>query len=130
MSQRTIRVNELLRLEVSEQLHRRWPSESVRITITAVDISPDLREARIFYSVIGTKEDRSAARRLFERIAKTLRMEVAKRVILKYTPAYRFVEDKGVAHGVSVIDLLDRVAEEDAARDEKYHSDGGSVSDE
>lgn len=120
MSQRTIRVNELLRLEISEQLHRRWPSESVRITITAVDTSPDLREARIFYSVIGSKEDRSAARRLFERISKTLRMEVSKRVILKYTPAYRFVEDKGVAHGVSVIDLLDRVAEEDAARDEKY----------
>lgn len=120
MSQRTVRVNELLRLEISEQLHRRWPTESVRITITAVDVSPDLREARIFYSVIGGKEDRAAARRLFERAAKTLRMEVSKRVILKYTPAYRFVEDKGVAHGVSVIDLLDQVAAEDAARDEKY----------
>lgn len=120
MSQRTVRVNELLRLEISEQLHRRWPTESVRITITAVDISPDLREARIFYSVIGGKDERAAARRLFERAAKTLRMEVSKRVILKYTPAYRFVEDKGVAHGVSVIDLLDQVAAEDAARDEKY----------
>ena len=120
MSQRTVRVNELLRLEISEQLHRRWPTESVRITITAVDVSPDLREARIFYSVIGGKEDRAAARRLFERATKTLRMEVSKRVILKYTPAYRFVEDKGVAHGVSVIDLLDQVAAEDAARDEKY----------
>lgn len=130
MSQRTIRVNELLRLEISEQLHRRWSSESVRITITAVDISPDLREARIFYSVIGTKEDRVAARRLFERISKTLRMEVAKRVILKYTPAYRFVEDKGVAHGVSVIDLLDQVAAEDAARDEKYQAGNEAVSDE
>ncbi len=120
MSQRTVRVNELLRLEISEQLHRRWPTESVRVTITAVDISPDLREARIYYSVIGGKEDRLAARRLFERVSKTLRMEVSKRVILKYTPAYRFVEDKGVAHGVSVIDLLDQVAAEDAARDEKY----------
>lgn len=120
MSQRTVRVNELLRLEISEQLHRRWSAESVRITITAVDISPDLREARIFYSVIGGKEERTAARRLFERISKTLRMEVSKRVILKYTPAYRFVEDKGVAHGVSVVDLLDQVAAEDAARDEKY----------
>ena len=120
MSQRTVRVNELLRLEISEQLHRRWPTESVRITITAVDVSPDLREARIFYSVIGGTEDRAAARRLFERASKTLRMEVSKRVILKYTPAYRFVEDKGVAHGVSVIDLLDQVAAEDAARDEKY----------
>lgn len=123
MSQRTVRVNELLRLEISEQLHRRWPAESVRITITSVDISPDLREARIFYSVIGGKDEHIAARRLLERATKTLRMEVAKRVILKYTPTYRFVEDKGVAHGVSVIDLLDQVAAEDAARDEKYGAD-------
>ena len=120
MSQRTIRVNELLRLEISEQLHSRWRSESVRITITDVEISPDLHDARIFYSVLGNDEEKSTARRFLERVSKTLRMEVSKRVILKYTPTYRFIEDIGMEHGVDVLNLLDRVAEEDRARDEKF----------
>lgn len=128
MSQRTVRVNELLRLEISETLHRRWQSESARITVTCVEISSDLREARVFYSVIGGAAERSAARRLFEHVGKTLRMEVARRVILKYTPSYRSIEDKGAAAGASVIDLLDRVAEEDAARDKKYGSSDVSES--
>lgn len=120
MSQRTVRINELLRHEISEQLHSRWRGESVRITITAVEISPDLRDARIFYAVLGGNEEKAAARRLLERAMKTLRMEVAKRVILKYTPAYRFIEDRGAEQGVSLLNRLDEIAAEDAARDARY----------
>lgn len=116
MSQRTTRINELLRREISEQLHSRWPGESVRITITAVEISPDLRDARIFYAVLGGDAEKAAARRLLGRVTKTLRMTVAKRVVLKYTPAYRFLEDLGAERGVSLLNRLDEVAAEDAAR--------------
>ncbi len=120
MSQRTVRINELLRHEISEQLHSRWRGESVRITITAVEISPDLRDARIFYAVLGGNEEKTAARRLLERAKKTLRMEIAKRVILKYTPAYHFIEDRGAEQGVSLLNRLDEIAAEDAARDARY----------
>lgn len=120
MSQRTERINELLRLEISDQLHSRWRSESVRITITAVEISPDLRDARIFYAVLGGNDEKRAARRLLERVTKTLRMSVAKRVILKYTPTYRFVEDRGAENGVALLNRLDEIAAEDAARDARY----------
>lgn len=126
MSQRTTRINELLRLEISDRLHNRWRSESVRITITAVEITPDLRDAKIFYAVLGGDEEKSAAKKFLARIEKTLRMDVAKRVILKYTPAYHFVEDRGAEEGVSLLNLLDRVAEEDAARDEKYGLGGNA----
>ncbi len=116
MSQRMIRINELLRLEISEQLHRRWRGESVRITISAVEISPDLHDAKIFYSVVGGPEDKSFAEKFLKRITKTLRMNVAKRVVLKYTPTYRFIEDKGMESGNDITSLLDKVASEDAAR--------------
>lgn len=119
MSQRITRVNELLRLEMSEQLHTRWSDESVRITITSVEVSPDLHDARVFYSVLGEEKEKAAARAFLNRILKTLRMEISKRVILKYTPRYRFIEDKGVQHGVDIVNLLDRVEKEDRARDEK-----------
>lgn len=131
MSQRTERINELLRLEISEQLHSRWRSESVRITITAVEISPDLRDARIFYAVIGGSEEKRAARKLLERVTKTLRMSVARRVILKYTPTYRFIEDRGTENGVALLNRLDEIAAEDAAREARYgNADSGENSSE
>lgn len=120
MSQRTERINELLRREISDQLHSRWRSESVRITVTAVEISTDLRDARIFYAVLGGNDEKTAARHFLARIVKTLRMSVAKRVILKYTPAYRFVEDRGAEEGVALLNRLDEIAAEDAARDARY----------
>lgn len=127
MSLRTVRINELLRLEISEQLHRRWPSESVRITITNVKISPDLHDARVYFAVIGGHEESKRSREFLAKIGKELRMHVAKRVILKYTPAYKFIEDRGIEESADVIAALDRVAEEDAARERRRNeNDGGN----
>ncbi len=120
MSQRILRINELLRLEISEQIHRRWRDESARITISAVEISDDLRDAKIFFSVLGNDADKISAKKFLERISKPLRANVAKRVILKYTPSYKFVEDNGLKYGNEIIDVLDKVAAEDAARERRF----------
>ena len=56
MGQRVVRVNELVNREISDVLHTRFQTEAVYITITEVEVSPDLRHARVYYSVIG-KED-------------------------------------------------------------------------
>ena len=56
MSNRTIRVNELIQRELGDILHRRYQSETVAITITEVRVAPDLRDARLFVSVIGNDE--------------------------------------------------------------------------
>lgn len=119
MSQRTVRINELLRLEISEQIHRRWPTESVRITITNVKISPDLHDARIYFAVVGDHNAAIQAHAFLTSITKELRMAVSKRVILKYTPTYKFIEDRGIEESANVIAALDRVAEEDAKRNAK-----------
>ena len=59
MSNRTLRINELVQREISAYLHTRYQSEAVRITITSVRVSPDLHEGRVFYSVLGGKPARS-----------------------------------------------------------------------
>ena len=119
MAQRTVRVNELLQREISDVLHTEWRDESVRITITGVDISPDLRNAVVYYSVIGTEEDRKAGRRLLGKQVNRIRAEVARRIVLKYNPEYKFVYDDSGARGVSLIDRLNEVAETDKAREKK-----------
>lgn len=118
MSQRTTRLNQLLLREFSEELHTRWRTESVRITLTGFDISPDLRQAVVYYSVIGDTAERDQAQRLLKRVLNPLKAEVFKRVQIKYTPNLRFVFDDAPARGVRLIDVLDEVAREDAERDQ------------
>ncbi|HYP16009.1 MAG TPA: ribosome-binding factor A, partial [Opitutus sp.] len=60
MSNRTLRVNELLQRELSDILRKRYQSESVAITITEVRVAPDLRDARVFVSVVGSEEEQVA----------------------------------------------------------------------
>lgn len=119
MAQRTVRVNELLQREISDVLHTEWRAESVRTTITGVDIAPDLRTAVVFYAVVGTEEDKKAARKLLGKVVNRIRTEVARRITLKYNPEYKFVYDDSSARGVSLIDTLNKVADADKLRDEK-----------
>ena len=60
MSNRTVRVNELVQREISDILRKRYQSEAVAITISEVRVSPDLRDARVFVSVVGSEETAEA----------------------------------------------------------------------
>ncbi|MDR1497978.1 MAG: 30S ribosome-binding factor RbfA [Puniceicoccales bacterium] len=120
MSQRITRINQLLLREFSEQLHTRWKSESVRITFTSVEISPDLRNATIFYSVVGDDSERTAAQNLLHATARTLKHEVFKRVRIKYTPTLHFAYDESPERGSHITEILDSVAREDALRNDKH----------
>lgn len=120
MAQRTVRVNELLQREISDILHTEWRAESVRLTITAVDVAPDLRTSVVYYSVVGTEEDRKSARKLLGKNVNRIRAEVARRIVLKYNPEYKFVYDDSSARGVSLIDTLNKIDEADKARDANW----------
>jgi len=112
MSQRSIRVNELVKREISDILHTVYKDESVYITITGVDVSPDLRMAHIFYSVLGDQAKQANARRFLEKNKKLLRNQVGKKIVLKYLPQFKFVHDKGMERGTHIIDLLDQLDQE------------------
>lgn len=107
MSKRMIRVNELLRRELSEQLRQRYRSAAAAITISEVDTSPDLRRASIYYSVLGEETALLEAEQLFRRISKDLRQQVARRVTLKYMPAFEFIHDPSMERGAHILGLLD-----------------------
>ena len=60
MSNRLLRVNELLQRELSGYLRKRYTSEATRLTITGADVTGDLREAKVFYNVVGSDPDEVA----------------------------------------------------------------------
>lgn len=114
MSNRISRVNVLLQREIGEQLRRYYSGkESVRITISDVSTSPDLRQCRIYYSVIGGAEAIAQSDAFFRRIGKELRQRVMQRVVLKYFPRFEFIYDPSMERGSKLVDLMDQLDYED-----------------
>lgn len=113
MSKRISRVNELLQRETSELMRRYYGGEqSVKITISDVDTSPDLRLCRLYYSVIGDARDIAEAQAFFRRVGKELRQRVMQRVTLKYFPRFEFIYDRSMQRGAEILDLLDQLDQE------------------
>ena len=104
-----VRVNELVRREISEILHTRFRSECVGITITEVKVANDLRNARVFYAVLGGEEDAQSARNFLKNQGREIRYLLGRRVVLKYTPFLNFVLDESIARGVHLNSLLDEL---------------------
>lgn len=72
------------------------------VTLTGVDLSPDLRQARVYVSRLGTEAERDAAVSALNHAVAFLRHAVATRARLRYTPTLRFVSDATIERGSRV----------------------------
>ena len=115
MSQRQLRVAELVQREVSSALRQGWAAEAALITITRAAVTPDLRQVRVSYAVTGDAAARKAARALLRRIRAELRATVGSALQLKSTPELQFAEDDVTGGVARVQALLDEMARRDAA---------------
>ncbi len=113
MGQRLVRVNQLMRKEISDILHTDYCAETVCITITDVDVSPDLRCARVYFSVIGKGVEMREAGRFLRNHASLIREKLNKRIVLKYSPKLEFHYDPSLERGSEMIDFMDEVDLED-----------------
>ena len=109
MSRRLDRVNELLKREISSVLQRDFEWKGSLVTVNAVEVSQDLKDARVYIGVPGGHEEKVIHRLNGER--GSIQGRVMKRVVLKNTPVLRFVGDDSVVRGVDIVNLLDEVAE-------------------
>ncbi len=113
MSQRGVRVNELIKREISDILHTRFRGEAVYITIIDVAVAPDLRNARVYFSVLGDEARIRESQLWLDKKRDEIRFQLGKRVVLKYLPHLRFLHDDAIERGMGLIDLMDRVEEEE-----------------
>jgi len=88
------------------------------VTLTGVDLSPDLRQARVYVSRIGTEADRDAAVAALNHACSFLRRAVAERARLRFTPALRFVSDATIERGSRVEAIIKEIhSDDDTSRD-------------
>ncbi len=111
MSRRVDRVNELLRLEISQLLARQVkdPRLSGVITITEVRAAPDLRTALVLVSVMGDDETKKTALAGIQSAAKFMRRELRERVSLRYVPFLSFILDDSLESSDRLTGMLNQI---------------------
>lgn len=109
MKHRLERVKEIIKRELSEIIPREITFEAALVTVQGTDITPDLKNCHVYVSVIGNEKDRKAAIAKLGKNRSILQHQLAKRVVLKYTPQLHFHLDTSIERGVRVIELLDQI---------------------
>ncbi len=109
-TRRSQRVADLVRAELSLLLLTEAHNPELRkVTITDVEMPPDLRSARIYFSVLGGEADWARGARALDRAAGYLRREVGHRCGLRYAPELHFFADRSWERGARVEELLAEV---------------------
>jgi ribosome-binding factor A len=106
------RVNERIREVVAEEVERLKDPGLGFVTVTGVDTAPDLRSARVYYSVLGDDTQHEETEAALGRASKRLRSVVGRRVRLKYVPELRFEPDTAIEHGMRIEEILRELREE------------------
>jgi ribosome-binding factor A len=119
MSDRTIRLNELMQRELSDILRQRYQTEAVALTVTEVRVAPDLRDARVFVAVVGSPEVAEQKLRWLRRQARAIREEMSKRIVLKFLPKFEYVLDESTVKSLNVLRLLDQLPPAPAAPEDE-----------
>ena len=107
-SQRLRRVADQIQREVSTLLRTELKDPRVgMITLTGVEVSPDLAHAKVFFTTLSDAEALSRTEAGLQRAAGFLRSELGHRLKLRVTPELRFVHDASVERGVRLSKLID-----------------------
>jgi|1185.fasta_scaffold953759_1 ribosome-binding factor A len=107
MSERTARLDELLREEISGIVRREVDDPRIGfVTITDVEVTPDLRHANVWVSIIGSAEERTKALRALGHAMPYVRGRLGK-LRLKRIPDLHVKEDDSAERGTRVLKILD-----------------------
>jgi ribosome-binding factor A len=113
MSDRMRRVNEAVREVISEGVGDLKDPRVGFVTITGVETSPDLRQAKVFVSVLGTESKREKTLAGLTAAHGVLQARLARELRLKRTPQLTFEYDPTVERGVRMTQLIDELAPKD-----------------
>ena len=108
MKHRQLRLNELVKRELSGIIARQINFGGVLVSINAVDVTPDLKNAHVFVSILGAATGASVIDKL-EAHRAALQAELSRHVVLKYTPHLVFHLDESIKRGARVLEILNEI---------------------
>ena len=104
------RVADQIRGELAQLLVRDVHDPGIGfVTITRVHVSPDLQQARVFYTALGDEKTREKSKRALDRALPFLRRQIGSRLRLKRTPELHFVYDESIEGQDRIQQLLNEI---------------------
>jgi len=119
MTRRTERVNDAIRVELSDIIRRRVkdPRIGALTSITEVITSADLKHARVFISGMGSEDEKSATLKSLKSAAGFLRTELSKRLTMRSTPELIFERDDSIERGAHLLEMIDHLSGDELQSD-------------
>ncbi|MFR5684528.1 MAG: 30S ribosome-binding factor RbfA [Clostridia bacterium] len=107
------RINEELKKEISNIIsyELKNPNATGLISVTEVKITPDLKYAKVFVSILNAKSDQETLEALKQSVG-YIRSEVAKRVNLRITPELIFEQDTSLEYGAKIDSIIEKLKNE------------------
>ncbi len=111
MSRRTERLNKVIKQEISRLLEREVndPRLSNSISVTEVSVSPDLKYAKVFVSILGNETDKTEMLVGFNAASGFLRKKLALHLKLRCVPQLSFHYDNSIEQGARLLKLIEQV---------------------
>ena len=111
------RVQELMKQELSKIILQDLKDPRIGfVTVTAVDVSSDLRNAKVYVSLMRSEQQIADSWRGLQSSRGFLRREIGHRVRLRYTPELTLELDKSVDYGVHIQELLQQIKKDEEDR--------------
>lgn len=119
-SRRVLKVAQAVREVVGMAIVTELRDPRIRdVTVTYVEVSSDLRHAKVHVSVMGDQQQQNLSLHGLQSAAGFLQQKVAKRIDTRYTPKIKFKLDPGVKHSIEVSRLLGELLPEQTPREEE-----------
>lgn len=116
-SRRQLKAAEAIREVVASSILTELRDPRVRdVTVVGVKVSPDMREATVKVSVMGSDADQQLSLRGLQNAAGFLQSKIAGRIETRYTPRLQFKIDKGIQNSLEVGEILAKIEREKAAQ--------------
>ena len=115
VKERDRRLGELLKEEISDIIRRevRDPRIGSFVSITEVDVSGDLRHAKVFVSVMGSEQEKQDTMDGLEEATGFIRSLVGERITIYHIPELKFRYDDSIEHGIHISEIIKKARAED-----------------
>ncbi len=114
METRQKRLGELLKKEISDMLTRGIKDPRIGfVSITSIEVSGDLRHAKVFVSVYGSEQERKSTVAGLKSAAGYIRKELGQRLRVRRVPEISIIYDESLERGSRILELIDSVVPEE-----------------
>ncbi|MCJ8010648.1 30S ribosome-binding factor RbfA [Paenibacillus sp. KQZ6P-2] len=109
------RVGEQIKKELSQLIQTELKDPRIGfLTVTGVDVTNDLSQAKVYLSVLGDEEQKANSLKALDKASGFLRSELGKRIRLRHTPELIFKFDESIAYGSHIEKLLGEIGKNES----------------